>query len=38
MVFHWPLSDLLDEEWEELLVWHRAAVKRFEAMAKARAI
>jgi hypothetical protein len=28
-VFHWPLSDLEDCDWRELLDYHRLAMERF---------
>ena len=33
-MFHWPLAELIDLEWDELLHWHRLALERFEAQLK----
>jgi hypothetical protein len=30
-MFHWPLSELDELEWSELLHWHKLALERYEA-------
>lgn len=34
-VFHWPLSDMVALDLEDLLLWRRLAVDRWTAMNKA---